>query len=166
MNEADQIRKEMAQIRLDMHHDVAGVIKEAESVFDWRSYIRNAPWVSMGAALGLGYLIVPKKRFRPLPSVEPRYLASAMSSRRDQDDQRLSSKRGVSLWSIAGTVLSMAAPIAIRAAQGYAVGWIEDRLLKSGGGGAKETSAPDKKTTTSRSKIDYGNAGVRQSWQP
>ena len=158
MNEADQIRKEMAQIRLEMHHDVAGVIKDAESVFDWRSYIRNAPWVSVGAAIGLGYLIVPKKWSRPQPSFEPRYLASAMSSPRDQGEERASSKRDISLWSIAGAALSMAAPIAIRAAQGYAVGWIEDRLLN--GGGAKATPASGRKTSASSTKFDYGNAGA------
>ena len=62
LSEADQIRKEMAKIRLEMHQDVAGVVKNAESMLDWRSYIRNAPWVSMGAVHGTWVPDCPQKK--------------------------------------------------------------------------------------------------------
>ena len=51
-NEVDEIRRQMAQIRRELHEDVQGVVAGAEAVADWRRYIRLYPWAAVGAAVG------------------------------------------------------------------------------------------------------------------
>ena len=58
----------MAQIRHDMHHDVQGAVEGAQSLTDWRTLIRMNPWISLGIAATVGYLIVPKRR-RETPTI-------------------------------------------------------------------------------------------------
>lgn len=153
VSDIDEIRKQMAMLRLDMHRDVAGVVQDAESMFDWRSYIRNAPWVSMGAAFSLGYLLVPRRARRVVETSAPR----TTSHRELDDNSSKSSALHVSLWGIAGTVLSLAAPVAIRAAQSYAVSWLEEQLLQGSGPGqtasgrSTEPSAADTRIGSRRS---------------
>ncbi len=135
MSEIDDVQKEMARIRLEMHHDIAGVVKDAESLFNWRSYITKSPWISVAAAFGLGYLIVPTRASRQHP-VQP-FVGNGLAPR-DKPGNK-TSRTEVSLWSIGGTALSLAAPIAIRAAQSYVLSWVEDRFL--GGMEAKSKAA-------------------------
>ena len=68
MSEIDDIRRQMAQIRHDLHQDVSNVVggvsevvTEVSEVMDWRSIVRNYPFVITGAALAVGYLIVPRR---------------------------------------------------------------------------------------------------------
>ena len=75
MNEIDEIRWQMAQIRHDLHHDVAsvvsgvsGVVDEVSEVMDWRSALRNHPYIATGTALAVGYLIVPRRAKQAVPS--------------------------------------------------------------------------------------------------
>ena len=67
MNEIDEIRRQMAQIRHDLHQDVSNVVSgvsevvnEVSGVMDWRSALRGHPYMLVGAALAAGYLIVPR----------------------------------------------------------------------------------------------------------
>ena len=69
MNEIDQIRRQMAQIRHDLHQDVSNVVSgvsevvnEVSGVMDWRSALRSHPYMLVGAALAVGYLIVPRRK--------------------------------------------------------------------------------------------------------
>lgn len=75
MNEIDEIRWQMAQIRHDLHQDVAsvvsgvsGVVDEVTEVMDWRSVLRNHPYIATGVALATGYLIVPRRSKYSVPS--------------------------------------------------------------------------------------------------
>ncbi|MEA2631568.1 MAG: hypothetical protein QOE66_1787, partial [Chloroflexota bacterium] len=61
-NEIEEIRRQMAQIRRELHEDVQEVVAGAEAVADWRRYIRMYPWAAVGIATATGYLIVPKRR--------------------------------------------------------------------------------------------------------
>lgn len=153
MSEIDDIRKDMAQIRLEMHRDVVDVVHEAESIFDWRSYIRNAPWVSVGAALAIGYLLVPRRRSRP---VETYISQPSIPAQPVLDGPRQESSLNLSFWGIAGSVLSLAAPVAIRAAQSYAASWLEERLLNSPSFGTTATSSSESRTTARTPTEDLG----------
>ena len=61
-DEIKRIRREMARIRRELHEDVRGMVEGAEAVSDWKHYIRRFPWVGIGVAFGVGFLVVPKRR--------------------------------------------------------------------------------------------------------
>ena len=126
-NDADEIRRQMALIRRELHDDVRGVVASAEAVTDWHRYIRDYPWVSLGAAAAVGFMIVPRKR-RSVPRDVAR-----RSDVADAVEQTLAKERGKAKAEekektkrgLIGMVFGMLAPVAVRAAQGYAVQYLE-----------------------------------------
>ena len=59
--EADEIRERMALIRQRIDEQSVEVVAQVSELSDWRSYVRRYPWISVGAAAALGYVLVPKK---------------------------------------------------------------------------------------------------------
>jgi hypothetical protein len=57
----DQVREEMRQIRSNLDDEVATFVESTRVLFDWRSYVRHAPWLCLGAAAVTAYLLVPSK---------------------------------------------------------------------------------------------------------
>ena len=57
----DEIRERMAIIRLRIDEQSDEVVAQVNALSDWRSYVRRHPWVSVGAAAVLGYVLVPSK---------------------------------------------------------------------------------------------------------
>ena len=41
------------------HADEA--VEKARTKFDWRHYVASHPWVSLGTAAAVGYLLVPRR---------------------------------------------------------------------------------------------------------
>jgi hypothetical protein len=119
--EADEIRRQMAEIRSQLHEDVREVVNVATSATDWRSYIRGHAWLAIGVAFASGYLLVPR-RSRPTtvvvqpPEVDMRNLQAAEKA---QKPRRLPLLR----W-----LLGAIGPIAVRAAQSYALNHVENLL--------------------------------------
>ena len=125
--EIDEIRRKMAQIRRDLHKDVRGVVQGAEAATDWRRFIRNYPWASMGVAVFAGYLIVPR-RHRPSTTIQiapaEATPARAVETFRAPEPEK---KKGKGL---VGMLFGMVAPIAFKAAQGYALQYAEQWLAQ------------------------------------
>ena len=124
MNEIDEIRRQMAQIRHDLHQDVSNVVSgvsevvnEVSEVMDWRSALRGHPYMLVGAALAAGYLIVPGRKEVAEPGQNS--LASMVVP------ESLTRKKRFRLVSFAAELLW---PIATQAIQAYALIWIENRL--------------------------------------
>ncbi len=69
-HEANAIRQRMEEVRCDLDRDVQGIIEGARDMRDWRTYVRNYPWVCMGAAVAVGYLLVPRRPAAMQPSAE------------------------------------------------------------------------------------------------
>ena len=124
--EVDDIRRQMAQIRRDLHKDVQNVVEGAESVTDWRRLFRNYPWASMGVALAVGYLIVPRKR-RPTTTLQVAPAEIARFASVEPPAPLEIEKKGKGLL---GTVFGFVAPIAFRAAQGYALQFAEQWMAQ------------------------------------
>jgi hypothetical protein len=128
--ESDEIRRKMAQIRRDLHQDVQGVVQGAEAATDWRRFIRNYPWASMGVALAVGYLIVPRRQKTQAIAYAPAEIARAIAVESPKVIEP-EAKKGKGLL---GTVFGLVAPIALRAAQGYALQfaeqWMAQRLAQ------------------------------------
>jgi hypothetical protein len=123
--EFEDIRRRMAQIRRDLHEDVKGVVEGAEAATDWRRFIRNYPWATMGAAVVVGYLIVPRKH-RPTTTVNiaPSQLAHAIAAEPPRPAEPKKSK------GLLGTAFGLVAPLAFRTAQGYALQFAEQWLAQ------------------------------------
>jgi hypothetical protein len=107
-----------------LHQDVAsvvsgvsGVVDEVSEVMDWRSVLRNHPYIATGAALAVGYLIVPRRAKQAVPSQN--HLVSVQSSEAGSERKRF---RPIS-WAF-----NLLGPIATQAIQAYALVWIENRI--------------------------------------
>jgi hypothetical protein len=66
----EQVRQEMRQIRSNLDDEVATFVRNTRVLFDWRSYVRHAPWLCMGAAALAAYLVVPSKSKVVAPTPE------------------------------------------------------------------------------------------------
>lgn len=121
-----EIQRRMAQIRHEMHQEVQGAVRGAQTLTDWKSLVKSHPWLSMSVAAAVGYVVVPK-RPKETPTVVtiaapgPEILANAGSGNKD-DRARFTG------WTVLGTAVSLLAPIAVRAAQNYAITYFEQWL--------------------------------------
>jgi len=57
----DTVKARMQGIRCEIDQDLQDVSASARSMVDWKHYVKTYPWVCMGAAAALGFLIVPKR---------------------------------------------------------------------------------------------------------
>lgn len=58
--ETKAIRQRMEEVRCDLDEDVQEIVEGTRDMRQWRTYVRSYPWVCLGAALAVGYLIVPR----------------------------------------------------------------------------------------------------------
>lgn len=116
----------MAQIRHELHQDVQGVVRGVEATADWRRYVRSYPWVALGVAFGVGYVIVPRRHRAPSPAgahlapeqVPAQVVAAAVEPAK---------KKGRGLFK---TAVGLATPFLLRTAQGYALQYFEQFLAQ------------------------------------
>jgi len=59
--DADEIQREMREIRAELRDDVQEIVQSANKMADWTTYVTAYPWLCVGAALAAGYLIVPQR---------------------------------------------------------------------------------------------------------
>jgi hypothetical protein len=57
----EKVREEMRQVRSNLDDEVATFVENTRGLLDWRSYIRHAPWLCLGAAALAGYLVIPSR---------------------------------------------------------------------------------------------------------
>jgi len=55
------ILRRMEEVRCDVDEDVQEIVEGARDMGKWRYYVRTYPWICLGAALAVGYLIVPRR---------------------------------------------------------------------------------------------------------
>jgi hypothetical protein len=51
----------MQQLRCEIDGDMEDMAESARTMVDWKHYVKTYPWVCLGAAVALGFLIVPKQ---------------------------------------------------------------------------------------------------------
>jgi hypothetical protein len=59
--QGDAVRERMQQLRCEIDGDMEDVSASARTMLDWKHYVKTYPWVCLGAAVALGFLIVPKR---------------------------------------------------------------------------------------------------------
>ena len=120
-NQADDIQREMALIRSQLFHEMREVVDVVSTVADWHSYIRARPWLAIGVAFASGFLLAPR-RGRPTALIVQPSAPGALTPvpvPQIEKRQRLPLIR----W-----VLGAVVPIAVRAAQTYALKHVESLL--------------------------------------
>ena len=58
---AESVRARMQQLRCEIDGDMEDMAASARSMVDWKHYVKTYPWVCLGTAAALGFLIVPKR---------------------------------------------------------------------------------------------------------
>lgn len=66
---ADEIQREMRQVRVELRDNVQEIVSGAREIADWKYYARMYPWLTVAAAAFVGYLVVPPRAtvIRPDP---------------------------------------------------------------------------------------------------
>ncbi len=115
MNEIDEIRRQMALIRRELHQDVSGVVSGVSEAMDWRAMLQRHPWASVGAAAVAGYLVVPRRTGGNGQAMPLLAESEPVPARRPGR-------------SLAGRALGLLWPIAEQALQSYALVWINGQI--------------------------------------
>ena len=58
---AESVRARMQRLRCEIDGDVEDMAASARTMVDWKHYVKSYPWMCLGAAVALGFLIVPKR---------------------------------------------------------------------------------------------------------
>jgi len=69
-SDAEQIQKQMRELRADLREDVQDVVVSAHKMADIANYVRAYPWLCVGAAVAAGFLIVPQRATILKPDAE------------------------------------------------------------------------------------------------
>lgn len=59
---ADDILRRMQSVRRSASDDVRGIVESAKTLSDWRFHVQHHPWLCVGAAAALGFVLAPKSR--------------------------------------------------------------------------------------------------------
>ena len=60
-NSSAVLQRQMRNVREDLSEHADVTVKKARQDTDWRYFVANHPWTSLGAAVALGYLLVPRR---------------------------------------------------------------------------------------------------------
>lgn len=58
----DAVRRQMQEVRGHLDEDVGALLQDARLMIDWRRYVKGYPWIAVGTALVVGFLMVPRRR--------------------------------------------------------------------------------------------------------
>ncbi|MBA3484379.1 MAG: hypothetical protein H0T51_21470 [Pirellulales bacterium] len=116
---ADDIAKRMQDVRREVGVNVQGIRDSAKSLSDWRYYVKNHPWMCVGAVAALGFLIVPKRK--SAPTEDAKELVELLKKHNLNGAPTAAASKG-----LAATVIGMAAPFVVRAATQAAQQYFKD----------------------------------------
>lgn len=112
---ADDLQARMAQLRGELRTDVTRTTAAAKQLTDWRYYVRQYPWATAAAVAAAGFLLVPRKRERPL--LDEAALEKMVAEKRVVV---IPQKPTEAKKSMVGAIGSLVAAAATRAAMNYA----------------------------------------------
>src|SRR5262245_22071352 len=69
-NSADDIQRQMREVRAELREDVQELVVNAQDMADWTIYVRAYPWLCVGAALAAGFIAVPSRQVVVRPDAE------------------------------------------------------------------------------------------------
>jgi len=117
----ETMQARMKGIRGDIDQGLVDVSAAARSMVDWKHYVKTYPWVCMGTAAALGFLVVPKRSTAIAADVAPPAELSRTAQR--DADSAPSAVRGV-----VDMLVTAAVGFAVRETAGYVgqavAGWL------------------------------------------
>jgi hypothetical protein len=131
-DEVTDIQREMARIRVELHQNMEGVVAGAEAATNWHRYVKHYPWAALGVAFVAGYFLVPRKR-RSATRTGKAAAREVVEEVRDVIEgthPKAQAEKPKKKAGILGTAVAFVGPIALRAAQGYAVQYIENWIMQ------------------------------------
>lgn len=114
--EAERLRRRMATLRRRLDDDVSQVTTNASRLLEWRHYVSQYPWVTLGAVALAAYWVIPGRR-TPQKVVLDRTSIDELIKRggvQFETPQKTKEKAG---WISAG--VSLLATLALRGATAY-----------------------------------------------
>ncbi|MCA9184577.1 MAG: hypothetical protein R3E01_00360 [Pirellulaceae bacterium] len=95
----------MAVIRKDLQQEAEDVVERTKAITDWRAFVRQHPWLSLGTAVAIGYFVVPHARRSSAATA-----ASSEAARWDTDNHPPGTQRSLAtqLFRMVGTALTTA----------------------------------------------------------
>ena len=127
---AESVRARMQQLRCEIDGDMEDMAASARTMVDWKHYVKTYPWVCLGAAVALGFLIVPKRSRVTTPDL-------ATLTELARTGHLIVKPAAVVAHGLFDALLATVANIAVQKATAY-VGQSVERLL--GITGQRETS--------------------------
>ena len=58
-SEVEEIQRCMREVRAELREDVQEFVVSAREMTDWTIYVRAYPWLCVGAAAAVGFLLIP-----------------------------------------------------------------------------------------------------------
>jgi hypothetical protein len=68
--EAEDVQRQMRAVRAELRDDVQELVVSANQMADWKRYVRAYPWLCVGGALAVGFLLVPQRSVVVRPDAE------------------------------------------------------------------------------------------------
>ena len=65
----ESVRVRMHQLRCEIDGEMEDMAASARTMVNWKHYVKTYPWVCLGAAVAVGFLIVPKRSREIRPDV-------------------------------------------------------------------------------------------------
>ena len=125
-NEVDEIYHRMAVIRRELHTNVRESVAGAEAFADWGRYTWTYPWIALGAAAAVGYVVYTSGRqggtAETVPLADGAKVGEPVvgEGARPQGRSRIGPKILLAAWDILF-------PVAVRAGQNYVLRWLEQQ---------------------------------------
>lgn len=129
--ESKAIRQRMEEVRCELDDDVQAIVESARDVSEWRSYVRDYPWICLGAAAAVGYFIVPRRVMGMRPD------AQTLAELANQSNL-LATSHSPRNRNLGGVLLAFAGNLALRGVSAYVL-QLTGKLLAS----PTVTSPPD-----------------------
>ena len=125
-NDVDEIYNRMAVIRRELHTNVRESVAGAEAVVDWGRYTWTYPWIALGAAAAVGYLVYTSGHQKV--TADTASLADGTQAGElvagARAEGRGRSRTGRNLLLVAWDIFF---PVAVRAGQNYMLNWLEQQ---------------------------------------
>ena len=125
--EIAQLQEQMHQVRMDLGEEVHDLVENARAMTDWHVHWRRHPLAFGAAAVLLGYLIVPSRRFSASDSRILENMGMVQPPRRSVGSQLLSK--------LAGMAVGLAAQKGIEIAGRQIEGFMASRDARGNGRG-------------------------------
>ena len=123
-NDVDEIYHRMAVIRRERHKHVSESVAGAEAVIDWGRYTWTYPWIALGAAAAVGYLVYSGRH--PGVTTDTAGLADGTNvSEPVAGASDEGQERSTMTWSLLFATWDFLYPVAVRAGQNYMLHLIE-----------------------------------------